>query len=415
MTHHDDPLKVMAQLPEHAGALQSVASPAAVSETSALLPRRNSSQADGEISGADGLLSANITGYAVYQGLASSLDTLCGQAYGSGKKQLVGLQLQRMVYFLWCITIPIVVLWLNSTAILKVVLPEPKIAELAGKYLKVLTLGAPGYAAFESGKRFTQAQGLFKASTLVLFICAPLNMFLNWLFVWKFQWGSIGAPIAVVITQSLLPILLCLYVVLIDGRQCWDGFTLAAFRNWGVMIRIAIPDLLMVEAEFLAFELLTVGSSYFSVAHLAAQSAIATITCVAFLLHFPVSIAASTRIANLIGTASVDAAQMAAKVALVAMTSLGVFNMAILAGFRNYLPLLFTSDPVVVRIASGVLRIALPFAFGTGFGLGWKLYGFAAGMVLALGSIAAIEGSFIYFWDPWEQAVIDAHRRQILG
>ena len=36
-------------------------------------------------------------------------------------------------------------------------------------------------------------------------------------------------------------------------------------------------------------------------------------------------------------------------------------------------------------------------------------------MVLALGSIAAIEGSFIYFWDPWEQAVIDAHRRQILG
>ena len=248
MTHHDDPLKVMAQLPEHAGALQSVASPAAVSETSALLPRRNSSQADGEISGADGLsaaghaftpngtitttrqaeakilarysmssiltfllqysltaasiisigrlgrvelgaislasLSANITGYAVYQGLASSLDTLCGQAYGSGKKQLVGLQLQRMVYFLWCITIPIVVLWLNSTAILKVVLPEPKIAELAGKYLKVLTLGAPGYAAFESGKRFTQAQGLFKASTLVLFICAPLNMFLNWLFVW---------------------------------------------------------------------------------------------------------------------------------------------------------------------------------------------------------------------------------------
>ena len=127
------------------------------------------------------------------------------------------------------------------------------------------------------------------------------------------------------------------------------------------MIRIAIPDLLMVEAEFLAFELLTVGSSYFSVAHLAAQSAIATITCVAFLLHFPVSIAASTRIANLIGTASVDAAQMAAKVALVAMTSLGVFNMAILAGFRNYLPLLFTSDPVVVRIASGVLRVCAAF------------------------------------------------------
>lgn len=42
-------------------------------------------------------MTANITGYAVYQGLATSLDTLCAQAYGSGRKTLVGLQTQRMV------------------------------------------------------------------------------------------------------------------------------------------------------------------------------------------------------------------------------------------------------------------------------------------------------------------------------
>lgn len=42
-------------------------------------------------------MTANITGYAVYHGLATSLDTLCAQAYGSGRKTLVGLQTQRMV------------------------------------------------------------------------------------------------------------------------------------------------------------------------------------------------------------------------------------------------------------------------------------------------------------------------------
>jgi multidrug resistance protein, MATE family len=42
-------------------------------------------------------MTANITGYAVYNGLATSLDTLCAQAYGSGRKTLVGLQTQRMV------------------------------------------------------------------------------------------------------------------------------------------------------------------------------------------------------------------------------------------------------------------------------------------------------------------------------
>lgn len=129
-------------------------------------------------------MTANITGFAIFQGLATSLDTLCAQAYGSGRRKLVGLQMQRMVYFLWIITIPIAVLWLNAEAILRRIVPEPEIAILAGRYLKVLVLGAPGYACFESGKRFVQAQGLFSASLYVLLFCAPLNALMNWLFVW---------------------------------------------------------------------------------------------------------------------------------------------------------------------------------------------------------------------------------------
>ena len=129
-------------------------------------------------------MTANITGYAVYQGLATSLDTLCAQAYGSGRKKLVGLQTQRMVYFLWTITIPIGIIWLCAEPILMKVIPEKDVAILAGQYLKIILIGAPGYACFESGKRYLQAQGLFSASLYVLLICAPLNAFMNWLFVW---------------------------------------------------------------------------------------------------------------------------------------------------------------------------------------------------------------------------------------
>jgi MATE family multidrug resistance protein len=129
-------------------------------------------------------MSANITGYAIYQGLATSLDTLCSQAYGSGKKKLVGLQMQKMVFFLWVLTVPIAVLWYFSESVLTKIVPEKDVAVLAGLYLKVVVLGAPGYALFESGKRYVQAQGLFSASLYVLLICAPLNAFMNWLFVW---------------------------------------------------------------------------------------------------------------------------------------------------------------------------------------------------------------------------------------
>lgn len=129
-------------------------------------------------------MSVNITGNAVYSGLATSLDTLCAQAYGSGKKKLVGLQMLRMIYFLWLITIPIALLWFFSEHILTKIVPEKEVAVMAGLYLKVALLGAPGYACFESGKRYLQAQGVFSPSLYVLMVCAPLNAFMNWFFVW---------------------------------------------------------------------------------------------------------------------------------------------------------------------------------------------------------------------------------------
>lgn len=306
-------------------------------------------------------MTANITGYAVYQGLATSLDTLCAQAYGSGRKKLVGLQLQRMVYFLLVITIPIGVIWLSAEPILAAIVPEKETARLAGIYLKVLLVGAPGYAAFESGKRFVQAQGLFSANLYVLLICAPINAFMNWLFVWKLKWGFVGAPIAVAITDNLLPLMLFLYVVFVDGKQCWGGFEKRALKNWVPMIKLAVPGLIMVLAEFLAFEILTLGASYLGTTYLAAQSVLGTLTALTFQIPFPVSIAASTRIANLIGATLAGPARVAAKVALVAAVIIGCFNVTLLSSLRNYIPRLFTNDEDVIELVAQVLPLCAAF------------------------------------------------------
>lgn len=180
-------------------------------------------------------MTANITCSAPFQGLATSLDTLCAQAYGSGHKTLVGLQIQRMTCFLFLLFIPLIALWLNATEILALMIPEYRTAELAGLYLKVYLLGVPPFIAFEGGKRFVQAQGLFQATTYVLLIAAPLNAVMNWFFVWHLDMGFVGAPISVVITQWLIPILLVAYVYFIDGRQCWGGFSKRALSNWGML------------------------------------------------------------------------------------------------------------------------------------------------------------------------------------
>jgi multidrug resistance protein, MATE family len=55
------------------------------------------------------------------------------------------------------VTIPIGGIWLNGTAILRKIVPDNETVLLAGLYLKVIVWGAPGYAIFESRKRYVQA------------------------------------------------------------------------------------------------------------------------------------------------------------------------------------------------------------------------------------------------------------------
>ena len=395
-------------------------------------------------------MSANITGYAIYQGLATSLDTLCAQAYGSGRKKLVGLQMQRMIFFLWAITIPIAFIWIFAEQILLALVPEPEVARLAGLYLKIVLLGAPGYAAFEAGKRFVQAQGLFSASLYVLIFCAPFNAFMNWLFVWKLDWGFKGAPIAVAITDNLLPLGLFIYVRFIskNGMSCWNGFTKKAWHNWTPMVKLALPGVVMIEAEVLAFEVLTFAASYFGTTVLAAQSVLATLTAMTFQIPFPLSIAGSTRVANLIGATLADAAKISTRVTFFAAVVVGIMNVTLLSALRNQIPYLFTNDKEVVKIVSdilplcaafqlfdalaaccnGILRglgrqefggyvqlfcyyvIAMPISFGTSFGLHWGLWGLWTGVAIALGLVALIE--FIYLGrTDWERSVEEAQKR----
>jgi multidrug resistance protein, MATE family len=215
------------------------------------------------------------------------------------------------------------------------------------------------------------------------------------------------------VTENLLPLCLFLYVRFVDGGECWGGFEKRALRNWGPMIKLALPGLVMVLAEFLAFEILTLSASWISTTHLAAQSVLSTVTALTFQIPFPISIATSTRIANLIGATLSDAAKTAAKVAFCAAFIVGILNATMLSTLRDYIPALFTNDKDVILVVAkllplcaafqlfdalatncnGMLRglgrqeiggyvnlfayyvIAMPISFGTGFGLKWGLYG----------------------------------------
>lgn len=245
-----------------------------------------------------------------------------------------------------------------------------------------------------------------------------------------------------------MPFCLFLYVYFIAGSECWNGFTVRALRHWVPMIRLALPGLVMVEAECLAFEVLTLASSYLGTTPLAAQSVLSTISSITFQVPFPLSIAGSTRVANLIGASLVNPAKVSAKVTLWGAVIVGLLNMLLLSTLRSYIPRLFTSEIEVIELVAdvlplcaafqlfdalatncnGILRglgrqevggyvqllcyyaVAMPISMGSTFGLGWGLSGLWSGVATALLLVSVTEGIFISRAN-WNRSVEDAVRR----
>lgn len=313
-----------------------------------------------------GMMYSNMTAIAVIAGLASSLDTFLPQAYGARKYHLVGLIFQRCVVITMAIMLVICLSWwLFAEKILLLIVDNVDSVHFATTYLKITCFGIPGYILFETGKRFLQAQGIFEAPSYVLFVCAPLNAALNYFMVWTCGLGYIGAPIAVAINYTLMAAGLFAYTITtkneINPLRCWNGIHMnKLFKNWGELIKLSIPNLIMIVSEFLSFEILTLMSSYLGTEALAAQSVISTMASVSYQVPYGLSIAASTRIANFLGAQLAEAARTTSQMVFIATMGVVVLNVSFLYFGRAMIANWFTDDPVVKDTIVYVLQLVAP-------------------------------------------------------
>lgn len=400
-----------------------------------------------------GSMTANITGFAAIQGLTTCLDTLCSQAYGAGKFNLVGLQFIRCAIFAITCFIPVGIVWVwFAPSLLRLFVPESELIDIASNYLCIVCLGMPGYILFECGKRFLQCQGVFHASTYVLLICAPLNALMNYLFVWQFGFGYRGAPVAVMINYWIMPLGLLIFA-LVNKKclKCWpSNFHIKqAFENWGKMIELALPGVIMVEAEFLGFEIITIMASNLGTAELAAQSIVSSICALAYQVPFAVSISTATRVANYVGASLPVNARVCARSSMNLGLFIGLFNSCIVLLFREQIVPIFTGDEDVIEqvyktipvigfmevvdclnaCSAGCMRgeglqkiggfinifsfymIGLPLSYLFTFHLGLEVKGLWLGIVIGLTSVTFLQVYTVFFWSDWEKVVEEAKKR----
>ncbi|KAH3684172.1 hypothetical protein WICPIJ_004854, partial [Wickerhamomyces pijperi] len=400
-----------------------------------------------------GTMTANITGLAALQGLATCLDTLCSQAYGADKFQLVGLQVVRCFTFAVSCFIPIAVLWwVFSYDILTMFIEDKALIAIAVRYLKVVSFGMPGFILFEVSKRYLQCQGIFHASSIVLMICAPLNLVISYFLVYVCAFGYIGTAYAIALNYWMMPLGILIFVLRHpETWKCWPSNLKLkqVFQNWNRLIELALPGIIMVEVEFLAFEITTIMASSLGTTALAAQSVLSSICSLAYQLPFSISIATSTRVANLIGASLKDSSLVSCKSSMFLGLIIGLINAFTLVAFSEQITSIFTNDSEIINLAlkvvpvigymeiidslnacsAGCLRgqglqayggyinifafyiVGLPFAYYLTFVINMGLTGLWLGITVGLTSIAVLQSLLVFWYCDWDNIIEQAKDR----
>ncbi|VVT46449.1 uncharacterized protein SAPINGB_P001219 [Magnusiomyces paraingens] len=311
-------------------------------------------------------MTANITGMAFIQGLATCLDTLCAQAYHSKSFKDVGEYVQKCILMILLCFSPIGVLWYYSQPLFSFIAPkdDPFVSYLAAEYLRVALLGIPGYICFECGKRLLQAQGLHYLSSHVLFICAPINLVLTYILVWYpgISVGYIGSAISISITQWLMAFLLFGFSWYSYGFKNWISFSKKIFQGWSLMIKHSCTNLVMIEMEIFAFEVFIFCASLLGSAEIVTQSIMFATSSTFYQISLAISIIASHQISCYLAASSPKNAQVAKNCYLVLSVFVGLIIGLIIYFARYAIVSVFSDDDDVkdlfVKTASALAFMA---------------------------------------------------------
>ncbi|XP_024031184.1 protein DETOXIFICATION 24 isoform X2 [Morus notabilis] len=296
-------------------------------------------------------------------GMSSATETLCGQAFGAKQYHMMGIYLQRswIVDFITAtIMLPI---FIFSAPLLKLLGEQADIAAVAGKislwcipylYTFVFSLTIQMYLQAQQKNLIV---GWLSATSFVL------HVVLSWIFVYKLEWGTVGALAAMNIASWSSVIGMFVYIF---GGWCtktWKGFTLAAFVDMWPVVKLSISSGVMVCLELWYNSILVLLAGYMKNATVAisAFSICLNICAWEFAICLGFLAAACVRVSNELGRGNAKAAKFAIKVILSTSIVIGVVFWILCLIFGRQISYLFTDEEEVADVVSD-LSVLLAFS-----------------------------------------------------
>lgn len=245
----------------------------------------------------------NITGHSVLFGLASGLEPLCAQAFGSRNHDLLTLSVQRAVLLLFLAAVPIALLWLNVGPILVALGQDPTISAHAASYAAFALPDLAAGAVLQPLRVYLRSQGITRPMAACSAIAVALHVPLNVGLVFGMGLGVRGVAAAQALTNTNMLLFLLAYIRW--ARACegtWKGFARPAAVASGLpaLASLAVPSCVGVCLEWWWYEVVTVLAGYLPNPAAAVGAAGVLIQTTSLMYTVPMALAAcvSTRVNN---------------------------------------------------------------------------------------------------------------------
>ncbi|GMP51911.1 hypothetical protein CsSME_00017953 [Camellia sinensis var. sinensis] len=180
-------------------------------------------------------------------GMASAVQTVCGQAYGAKKYGAMGIILQRAVILHVGAAILLTFLYWFSGPILKAIGQTDSIAEEGQIFARGLIPQLYAFAISCPMQRFLQAQNIVNPLAYIAVGVFLLHILLSWLVVYVLDYGLIGAALTLSLSWWFLVIIQGLYILFSPRcKETWTGFSMKAFRGIWPYFKLTVASAIML-------------------------------------------------------------------------------------------------------------------------------------------------------------------------
>ncbi|CAI9775361.1 unnamed protein product [Fraxinus pennsylvanica] len=356
--------------------------------------------------------------FGILLGMGSALETLCGQAYGAGHLDMLGVYMQRSWVILFVTAFILTIFYIFAAPLLHLIGQTDDISAAAGKLAVWMIPQLYAYALNFPIAKFLQSQSKMMVMAWISAVVLALHTLLSWLFMLKLGWGLVGA--AVVLNASWWFLVVAQLVYIFSGTcgRAWSGFSLKAFQNlWG-FVKLSMASAVMLCLETWYFMALILFAGYLKNAEVAvdALSICTNLLGWAMMVAIGCNAAISVRVSNELGAAHPRTAKFSVVVVVISSFVIGLVISLILIIFRQQYPSLFSNSTIVKKVVYDLTPLLAfciivnniqPALSGVAIGAGWQalvayvniacyyLIGIPAGLLLGYKLNMGVKGIWI--------------------